>query len=223
MLIIAIATCRARRHQADAQRRTWAAGLANVRFFVGGDGPAEREDEVVLPVDDSYAGLPAKVKAIMAWALEHGHDSVLKLDDDVYLVPSRLPRYEADYVGNFRMRTGNYPADYPSGFCYFVSRQAMEIIAAAPLTVDTMEDRWIGNTLDAARAPQRLCFLDEKRFCCSYPGIDEAKFLWGSTLGKMCIAIGQYPADRFDALHYWYQRAFPGDEPCHPTAQTCHA
>lgn len=219
--MIAIATCRARRHQADAQRRTWAAGLANVHFFVGGDGPAEREDEVVLPVDDSYAGLPAKVKAIMAWALERGHDSVLKLDDDVYLVPSRLPRYEGfDYVGNFRMRNGNFPSDYCSGFCYLVSRQSMEVIASAPLT-DNMEDRWVGNTLDAARPQLRLRFCEEKRFGCTYPGIDEPKFLWGSTVGKTFIAIAQYPAKEFGALHYWYRRAFP-HEACQHTVQTCH-
>ena len=202
-ILFAVTTCCARRHQADAQRRTWAQNC-ETRFFVG--GPKERHDEVSLDVDDSYAGLPAKVKATMAWACERGYDAVLKVDDDVYVATDRLPRYDADYVGNFRAHNGPYPADYASGFAYFLSRRAMEIVAQAPLTEDSMEDRFVGNLLSRQR---NLRCLDEKRFVCLYPGLDEAKFLWGSPIGKSCIAIAQYPDKKFDDVHFWYNRAFP--------------
>lgn len=206
--LIAVTTCRARRSQADAQRATWAAGLSNVVFFVGGSGPPERPDEVVLNVDDSYRGLPAKVKGAMSWAGDRGYDAVLKLDDDVYLATSRLPFYDADYVGNFRVHNGNYPYDYASGFAYCLSAYAAKIIAEAPLTEDTFEDRWVGNTLGGRRGVR---MLDEKRFYCAYPtGVEEAKFLWGSPVGKTVVAVGQYPASRFNDLHYWYQLVFEG-------------
>lgn len=202
--LIAVTTCKTRRHQADAQRNTWALGRDDVRFFVG-ENPDQ--DEVGLSVDDSYAGLPAKVRAACRWALDQGYDSVLKLDDDVYLVPGRLPGYDAyDYVGNFRMRNGDYPYDYASGFAYHLGRRAMEIVAGCALGADTMEDRFFGNLLGASR---NIKTFDEKMFACSYPcGIDEPKFLWGSPLGKMCIAIAQYPADKFEGLHYWFKRTF---------------
>jgi len=221
--LIAVTTCHARRAYADAQRATWAAGPnrpylfkgldAEVVFFVGG-GSAEREDEVILDVDDSYRGLPAKVKVAMRWALDNSFDSVLKLDDDVYVVPSRLPDYRdytnqyegpgTNYVGNFRTHNGNYPYDYASGFCYWLGRSSVEAIAAAPLTDDTMEDRWVGTALALARAKT----YDEKRFCCSYPGIEEGKFLWGSPIGKTHIAFAQYPIERMYDLHHWYMIAF---------------
>ena len=206
--LIAVTTCHARRGQAEAQQSTWAKNLPNVKFFLGGDD-AVHDNEVLLNVDDSYAGLPAKVKATCRWALDHGYEAMLKLDDDVYLVPERF--YKAgfemfDYVGNFRMWNGKYPHDYASGFAYYLGGKALEIIAYAPLTDDSMEDRWVGNTLGPFYS--RLRLHDEKRFACLYPtGIEEGKFLWGCPVGKTCIAIAQYPAHKFADLHYWYQRA----------------
>lgn len=209
--LIAVATCLARTHQADAQRMTWANGAEDVRFFVGGaPGYApRRKDEVVLTVDDSYRGLPAKVRAIMRWALERGYEAVMKVDDDTYVVLSRLLQAgleRFDYAGNFRMHNGNYPHDYASGFAYRLSRRAAEAIAQAELTEDTFEDRWVGNVLGATRG---MTTFDEKRFSCPYPtGVEAAPKLWGSNLGKECIAIAQYPADKFAELHSWYRRCF---------------
>lgn len=225
-MLIAVTTCHERRAQADAQRYTWAAPAnrpwlfkgveyTDVVFFVG-QGKSEREDEVVLDVDDSYAGLPAKVRAVMTWAVDRGYEAVLKLDDDVYLVPSRLPDYSrsdnqygtigADYAGNFRMHNGSlYPYDYASGFCYWLSRWGAETIATAPLTEDTMEDRWVGHQLALARTH----YYDEKRFCCPYPnGVEHAKYLWGSTIGKQHIAFAQYPPEKLYEMHHWYMVAF---------------
>ena len=178
----------------------------DVRFFLGG-GEAQCSDEVILDVGDGYKDLPDKVRAVCRYALASGYDGLCKLDDDVYLVPARFLAAGLevfDYVGNFRMHTGNYPADYASGFCYRLSRRAMEIVADAELTEDTFEDRWVGNLLDAAHP--RLRTLDEKRFMCSYPGIDAPEKLWGSPIGRTHIAFAQYPPEMFAALHYWYGR-----------------
>jgi Galactosyltransferase len=176
-------------------------------FFVGGDDVPQREDEVVLPVDDSYAGLPDKVRHVMRWAITNGYDAVLKVDDDVFVIPKRIPDYEnLDYVGNFRMRNGNYPYDYASGFAYWLGGKALKHIAEAELTDDTMEDRWVGNTL--AVKHNIRCF-DEKRFACTYPqGIDEAKFLWGSPIGKTHAVFAQYPAHKMYDMNHWYMRCF---------------
>jgi hypothetical protein len=210
--LIAVTGCHKRRAQIEAQRETWARdvdlAVADVRFFFGG-GEARCADEAVLPVGDGYEDLPGKVRAVCRYAVASAYDGLCKLDDDVYLVPARFfaARFEAfDYVGNFRSRNGKYPADYASGFCYYLSRRAMEIVAEAELTEDTFEDRWVGNLLDAVRP--RLRMLDEKRFMCSYPGIDAPDKLWGSPIGRTHIALAQYPAHLFAGLHQWHTRCF---------------
>lgn len=209
--LIAVTGCHARRAQIAAQRATWVNDVdfsaADVRFFLGLGGEARCGDEVVLPVDDGYAGLPGKVRAVCRHALASGYDGLCKLDDDTYLVPARLlsAGFAAfDYVGNFRSRNGPYPAEYASGFCYYLSRRAMEIVAEAELSEDTMEDRWAGNLLDAARP--RLQMRDEKRFMCAYPGIEAPDKLWGSPIGQTHIALAQYPPELFAGIHYWYHR-----------------
>lgn len=212
-LLIAVVTCQVRRHQADAQRASWVSRVpsdrADVRFFLG-PGEQLHDDEVILPVDDSYIGLPEKVKATMAWAREQGYTQVFKVDDDVYVVPERLFRAgleKYDYAGNFRDHNGKYPANYASGFAYWLSARGISIIADCTLTDDTFEDRFIGNVLDAAR-PRPLTF-DEKRFICTYPtGVENPRFLWSCAIGKTHIAFAQYPANQFAAMHVWYMRCF---------------
>jgi hypothetical protein len=83
----------------------------------------------------------------------------------------------------------------------------VNIVADAPLTGDTFEDRWVGNTLGTYC--QHLRAFDEKRFICTYPaGIDNPRYLWGSRIGKTHIAFAQYPAAKFPGLHYWHKRVY---------------
>lgn len=147
--------------RAKAQRQTWvplAQADFDVRFFFGhcpSDSPFLGmdilEDEVLLDVPDDYDSLPAKVQAMYEWALKLGYEKVLKTDDDSYIVPGRLkevcPVPPHDYVGNVRNATGGYPAPYSSGFGYWLSRRAMQLIVDEPLGKDLSEDRWVGNTL----------------------------------------------------------------------------
>jgi hypothetical protein len=167
--LIAVAGCWPRGDRTQAQRETWATDPATV-FFVGKSAevdPPVPARTVPLDVDDSYAGLPEKVRAICRWALENHFDELAKVDDDVLLLPERLDGVlrGADYVGRFRTGYDGFP-DYASGFTYLLSRKAMELIAAAELTHDTNEDRWVGTVLYEARVRAR----HESRFCCPFIG-----------------------------------------------------
>lgn len=161
-VLIAIVTCAAYRHRADAQRATWVKDVTgcDVRFFIGG-GTAVHADEVVLPVGDGYKDLPAKTQAMFGWALDNGYTHIFKCDDDVYLRPERLlaSGYQNhDYVGRLRGASGGYPAPYASGFGYWLSAKAAALVVAAPLdATEAAEDRFVGNVLCAAGVQ---CYAD---------------------------------------------------------------
>jgi hypothetical protein len=88
-ILVAVVTCHKFRSRADAQRETWIKDMrgADLRFFLGEGGDAERPDEVILPVRDDYRSLPQKCKLVFQWALDNGYDWCVKIDDDVYLRP----------------------------------------------------------------------------------------------------------------------------------------
>jgi hypothetical protein len=150
-ILIAVKTCHHYRARADAARATWAKNVegADVRFFLGG-GEARHADEVCLPVDDGYLGLPAKTKEICKWAGEQQYTSAYFSDDDSFVAIGRLLASGGDthdYCGRLRGPSGIFPAPYCSGFGYWLSAKAMEIIANAELNGDDAEDRFVGNTL----------------------------------------------------------------------------
>lgn len=153
-ILIAIKSCHKYAHRAQAQRETWIPEVgeaADVFFFLGEkDVYSPRPDEIVLPVSDTYSALPAKTRGICRWAAERRYDFVFTCDDDTYVQPDRLLRSgfeQHDYVGRFRGPSGGYAAPYCSGFAYWLSRRALEIVAAQQLGQDTADDRWIGNVL----------------------------------------------------------------------------
>jgi Galactosyltransferase len=153
-ILIAIITCHKFRNRADAQRGTWCQQVlgADVRFFLGAGGQAERPDEVLLDVSDVYLELPQKCRATFEWALDHGYDYVLKCDDDVYIQPDRLLQsdFQHDYVGRLSSSLNGAPKEpYASGFAHWVSRKAMEILVLSTID-DWAEDRWTGKVLSAA-------------------------------------------------------------------------
>lgn len=155
-ILIAVVNARSRKVWADAIRSTWFSlfpkDKADVLFFVGrGEGEVSA-DTVVLDCDDSYMGLPDKVREIIRWAYAHGYDFVMKCDDDVVLNPKMLLDSEFrrfDYIGRAnRMPTKDNPFWVPMGFNYWLSRRSMQCIIDAPLPTEGNDDeKWVAQNL----------------------------------------------------------------------------
>ena len=159
-ILIAIKACHHYHSRANAQRQTWIKDIpdgVDYRFFLGRSGKAVNtptpSDEVLLNADDSYYGLPDKMRKACEWAVERGYDYVFFCDDDTYVVVDRLLAavpVDQDYVGRLRGPSGPWPAPYCSGFAYWLSYKALKIVATTKLSVDNADDRAIGNMLQEA-------------------------------------------------------------------------
>jgi len=127
----------------------------DVRFFLDKkstdkEGFVTKNDEVVLECDDSYQGLPGKVREIARWSLEHGYDHTLKLDDDVVLRPKELLAsgfQSYSFVGH-RNDIRTFPVPY--GFAYWLDRKAKTLVAEEPLPPDNNDEVWVTRTLSKA-------------------------------------------------------------------------
>lgn len=202
-ILIAVLTCHRYRMRADSQRQTWVKDVrgADVRFFLGNGEGQQLMDEVWLDVPDDYKGLPAKTRAMCAWADQQGYDFVLKLDDDTYLAAERALNSDFakhDYTGRLRGPSGDYAAPYASGFAYWLSRKAMKIIAAADLGNHAAEDRLVGNVLHEAGIQ---CFADYRYAVVT--SIRNAKSApQGPRKGNRVIAACEFSPDRMKEIHY---------------------
>lgn len=148
-ILLAVVNCHTRLAYQQCIRETWLPLVngADVRFFLG---PSQREpqaDEVFLDCDDSYAGLPSKVRGIVRWALAQGYDYVLKIDDDVVVMPDKLlaSNFQSHNFVGHRNDVRQYPVPY--GFCYFMSKRSMELVAVAELPGDNNDEVWVTSTL----------------------------------------------------------------------------
>jgi hypothetical protein len=175
-ILIAVITCEKFKDRAEAQRATWIPGIkgADVRFFLGkpdyvcgaaigdyyfcinnkercgGDHQYTGRDEnqsILLNAPDNYEALPYKTQAMIKWALANGYDKVFKTDDDTFLYPDRLMANipEQHYTGFLNNMP---PKPWCSGFGYWLSKKAMEIVSSATIPQDEWaEDRWVGGVL----------------------------------------------------------------------------
>ena len=150
-VLIAIISCHARTAYVQAQRETWILRIpagVDYKVFLG---PSERTplpDEVFVQCDDSYGGLPSKVKAVMGWAYDHGYDFVAKVDDDVIL---SFPEWLNSGFQNHDF-TGHTNDDrikflIPWGFCYILSRKAMAFIKDHSLPANNNDEAWVSSVL----------------------------------------------------------------------------
>lgn len=167
-ILVGICSSQAHTGRREAARETWlshprSSGV-ECRFFLGGTNVPEQPDTVVLPVDDSYEGLPGKVLAFFAHALETSDfDWLFKCDDDTYVDLHRLRELAVpghDLVGNEFLTERGTPS---GGAGYLLSRRMVERLVqdrTIPLTGE--EDVLIGKA--AARhgakvyATSRLCW-----------------------------------------------------------------
>jgi hypothetical protein len=202
---------------------TWAKdvvarGYADVHFFLGRHPDPFIADDAseVAPdttwfrdVDDSYYGIPAKVQAMCSWAHRHGYDWLAKVDDDVYVVPERLPYVPfgcADYIGRFRSPYGKvYPVHFASGFTYWLSNHAMRIVAETPLNGDWMDERFVATAL----ARRRIWgYNDPINYVVSGP-YTSGKELRGRPLGRGTFFC-EYPhPDQMREMHETFRDAEP--------------
>lgn len=84
--VVLITSCSYRLDLNQQCRETWLkewTGLIDYRFVLGVGNAPKYGDELIVEVDDSYVGLPAKIRDSHKWALTQGYDFILKTDSDV--------------------------------------------------------------------------------------------------------------------------------------------
>lgn len=132
------------------------------KFFYGrGKERLPQPDEIFLDAPDDYLHSADKLRGVIRYALEHGYDRLLKVDDDVYLYWDRILANipSADYVGS---STGPVPAkstnkdwwqsttaEYCSGMTYWLSKRALTVLSTARAG-SWAEDRFAGESLRRA-------------------------------------------------------------------------
>lgn len=167
--LIAIVNARSRQATwANAVRSTWLPQVprdrADVKFFVGNGEGSLPSDTVTVACDDSYAGLPEKVREIARYAYSNGYEHVMKLDDDVVTKPHALLDSGYDqypYSGRANRRpTTSDPFWVPMGFAYWMDRKCMEAVSKADLPVSNDDERWVAENLYKAG----IELQDEKRY-----------------------------------------------------------
>jgi len=103
-----------------------------------------------LETGDEYVDLPAKIKSLCDFAIDDDFDWLFKCDSDTFVWLDRLLASgfeQFDYIG-WAGGVVEPAQEYASGGAgYWLSRKAFEIVAKAPLTSDTCEDRWVGRVL----------------------------------------------------------------------------
>lgn len=142
---------------ANIVRSTWLPQVdktkADALFFVGRGDKTVPADTIELDCDDSYAGLPEKIRAIARWAKEHDYAYVMKVDDDVILKPNAVLSSGYDqfaYCGRANRKPNNEdPFWVPMGFAYWMRKDVLDFIVNAPLPVNNDDERWVAQHLYA--------------------------------------------------------------------------
>jgi hypothetical protein len=143
-VLLSLVNCHSREEHLNVVRETWlplVSDEADVKVFRGrGANREPQSDEVFLDCGDGYQDLPDKVRSIVKWAYDHGYDYVLKCDDDVVLKPKELlcSGFEKfDFTGCLEPGCKSGEIKTPWGFCYWLSRRAMELVKDYPLPGQT--------------------------------------------------------------------------------------
>lgn len=148
-VLLAVVNCHSRLAYQQCIRDTWMPLVqgADVRFFLGPSTREPQTDEVFVECDDSYQGLPSKIKAIAQWALEHGYSQMLKCDDDVVMVPHKVlsSGFQNHEFSGHRNDIRAYSVPY--GFCYWLGKRAMQLVADAELPRDNNDEVWVTHAL----------------------------------------------------------------------------
>lgn len=171
-MIVAVKSCWHDRNRGCHQiiRETWGKDV-DVRFFLGGNngGIWDMHDEVIVDSPDNLDGLPFKVHEMCKY-LKDKTDYAFFCDTDTFLATKRLfacGYQKYDYAGKIDViGKPGVPVTYvdcrgttikncfpfaSGGFGYFLSRKAMEVIAAQPPSPEDpsswAEDLWVAQRL----------------------------------------------------------------------------
>lgn len=174
-ILIAVVNCHARPIPRQMLRDTWVPRVpqgVDLRFFLGPSLSEPLADEVYLQCDDSYFGLPSKVQGIFRWALEHGYEYCLKLDEDCILFPELWAKgfLRVDFSGPKNISQPGYLC--PWGYAYVCSRKAMECVVKEPLPLTSNNDEfWVTNAL----AKYGIGLQHDPRYCLHKPTYEQKK------------------------------------------------
>ena len=143
-----------------ALRDTWIKDVTvDYKFFYGHSLKRPKGDEIFLSVPDDYHHSYEKIRGIIQYALRHGYDYLLKVDDDVWVNWGKLDLSPtADYIGPSR---GGRLTTYCAGFTYWLSRNSMKILSESPAGC-WAEDVWVG---EALLKKGIRCSFDERYYC----------------------------------------------------------
>jgi hypothetical protein len=144
-LLLAICSCKQHSSWQDAQRATWVKDIPlgiDFRYFVGHSDNLQ-SDEVQLGEDvidprrglKLYPSLPAKVKLLCKWALDHEYSFLFKTDTDTLVNPKNLLASDFanhDYYGAENWEETGYFCSGGAG--YWLSRKAMQIVVDSVVT-----------------------------------------------------------------------------------------
>lgn len=150
-VLIAILSCHALRSYEQSLRDTWIKEIPegiDYAFFLG--APAQVEDEVSLPVDDTWDGITKKAVAVYAWALAQGYDFVFKADLDTLVRPTLLLQCgfeNHDYMG------GRNHFFASGGAGYWLSATAMKAVVEHSISTGAEEDVHTASALGAKGIP----------------------------------------------------------------------
>jgi hypothetical protein len=161
-VLVAIKSCWKYKERRDAQRATWLPELVNLAtdhlFVVGRHGwtrPTREKPYVsqtnnlhgeehmhIIDADDDFPHIAPKVKAICQHAIATEYDLLVVLDDDTYVVPSRLMELCRQHYDNRFDITAYFRTDpqYPQGSAYILSQRAMSILAASKTMLERGPD-----------------------------------------------------------------------------------
>lgn len=157
--LVAVVCAHSRPEFVKVLRETWVPIFSvqdcDLRLVFGrGTQREPLSDEIFLECDDSYQGLPEKVREIVRWALKNGYDRVLKCDDDVVIRPDRFHgviHASGHFIGAQASLVGppGRQVAVPYGFCYWLTQTAMEIVALAELPPpgDNNDELWVAREL----------------------------------------------------------------------------
>ena len=129
----------------SALRDTWLRDVdCDYKIFYGrGANREPLADEIFLDAPDDYQHSSQKLKKLVQYALETGHDRLLKIDDDTWAYWDRLKKIvlSDDYVGGG-------PSNFAAGFTYWLSAKAMNLLVNTSC-YQWQEDFWVGRVLES--------------------------------------------------------------------------